>query len=401
MVMALPLVLLILDVYPLRRIHVGPGMLQRSRGVLLEKLPFAAIGLLCAATAYYIVKTFMVLTTHDVLPWGGRMAMVFYTFWFYVSRTVAPIALSPLYELPLETTLWQPRFALAAVAVIVTTALLTAFRRRWPAGLAIWLTYVVILVPISGVVHAGYQIAHDRYSYLSCLGWALLLGAAVGAVAGGRIPRLGLALRGAALATVAAWLVTLGWMGSHQVRVWHDSYTLWTHAIDSDPSCAICHGNLAAHLVNEGDAAGAMRHAQKAMTLRPDRPRPYAAFGYALLKDGRPEEAIPYFEKFLAKLPDNPEGTAGLGLALLRAGRLQEAIGPLYRAATLKPRDTLVRLNYAAALFELGDHVTAKAEYRAIIASDPDSVEARLAANGVGFWYPASDGVPRTNTGRP
>jgi Tfp pilus assembly protein PilF len=401
MVMGLPLILIVLDVYPLRRLHLGAGLLQRSRGVLLEKIPFVAIGVGCAATAYYVVKTFTPLTTSEVLPWSGRVAMVFYTLWFYVSRSVAPVALSPLYELPVEVSLWQPRFALAALTVSVTTALLIALRRRWPAGLAVWITYAVILAPISGIVHAGFQLAHDRYSYLACLGWALLLGGAVGAMAEGRISSLGPGLRRTALAAMAAWLLALGWMGWHQVQVWNDSYTLWTHAIDSDPRCAICHGNLAAHLVNNDDVAGAMRHAKEAMVLRPERPRAYATFGFALIKAGRPAAAIPYFETFLAKMPNSADGLTGLGLAMLRSGRPQQAVEPLYRAATLKPNDTFVRLNYAATLVALGDGDAAKAEYRAILANDPESVEARYAANAAGAMGGESGAVPRGRNARP
>jgi Tfp pilus assembly protein PilF len=395
-VMGLPLLLLILDVYPLRRLHVGARMLSRSRGVLLEKIPFVVIGVACAATSYYVVKTFTVLTTTDVIPWTGRVAMVFYTLWFYVSRTVAPVSLSPLYELPLEMSLWQPRFALAAVGATVLTVAFVALRRRWPAGLAVWLTYMVVLAPISGVVHAGHQLAHDRYSYLSCLGWALLLGGAVGAVATGKIPRLGLGLRRIALASVAVWLIALAWMGSNQVRVWHDALTLWTHAIDSEPDCAICHGNLAAQLVRSNDAAGAMRHAQRALALRPDRPRPYSTVGLALVNDGRPEEAIPYFEAFLERDPNSPEGVGGLGLALLRSGRPREALGPLRRAAVLKPNDTVLRLNYAAVLVALGDRDAARAEYRAILEFDPNSVEARHTAKKAGFWYSNPNAIPHT-----
>jgi Tfp pilus assembly protein PilF len=367
-------------------------MVQRSRGVLLEKLPFAVIGLACAATSFYVVKTFTPLTTIEEFPWGGRVAMVFYSLWFYVSRTVAPLSLSPLYELPLEVSLRQPRFALIALAVIGVTGVLIAFLKRWPAGLAVWVAYAAILAPVSGIVHAGFQLAHDRYSYLSCLGWALLLGAAAGALAEGRIPGLGRALQRTALACIAAWVMAIGWLGWQQVHVWHDSSTLWTHAIDSDPRCALCRGNFAVYLLNHHDVAGAMQHAQEAIALRPERPRPYATFGFALVKDGRPEEAIPYFETFLMKAPDTADGLAGLGLAMLRAGRPQEAVAPLYRAAALKPDNTAIRLNYAAALVALGQRDAAMAEYRAIIKNDPDSAAARYGAGSalVRFGQPAA-----------
>src|SRR2546428_6204402 len=74
------------------------------------------------------------------------------------------------------------------VAVPVIAAGLMALRRWWPGGLAAWVYSALLVLPVSGAVHAGYQLAHDRYSYLSGLGLALLVGGAVGWVigAGGR-----------------------------------------------------------------------------------------------------------------------------------------------------------------------------------------------------------------------
>jgi protein O-mannosyl-transferase len=392
-VMGLPLVLLILDIYPLRRFDRAPGGWRRARAVLVEKIPYAIVGAGGAAVAYYVVKMFTVLTPIDAFPWSGRIVMVFYTFWFYVTRTLAPMALSPLYELPAHVSLREPRFALPALAVTAVTIALVALRKRWPAGLAAWASYIVILAPVSGIVHAGFQLAHDRYSYLSCLGWALLVGGAVGALAERR--EIGGGLRRVALAATGAWLLALAWLGWQQVHVWHDSHALWTHALDSDPECALCHANLAAYLVNHGDVAGGSHHAQRAIVLRPERPRPYATLGLALVKSGRPAAAIPYFERFLREVPASAETLSSLGVALLRAGYPREALGPLGRAIALKPDDVLIRVNAATALVALGERDGALAEYRAALARDPRSAEARYATGRALATFGDTEGAKR------
>ena len=314
-----------------------------------------------------MVKTFTRLTSLEAFPWPGRIAMVFYTLWFYVTRTLMPVALSPLYELPAHVSLAEPRFLLPALAVVGVTIALVLLRRRWPAGLAAWLCYAVLLAPVSGPVHAGFQLAHDRYSYLSCLGWALVLGGAVAALAGWRGRGVNPRVRGLALAVTAGWVLALGWLTWQQVHVWRDTYALWTFAIDSDPRCALCHGNLAAYLVNKEDLGGAMLHAATAIDLRPDRTRPHLTLGLALTKSNRLEEAITHFEKFLVDHPESADGLTSLGVALLRTGRTREAAGPLRRAVALKPEHVIARVNYAAALVRLGEREAAMTEYRLLI----------------------------------
>lgn len=179
------------------------------------------------------------------------------------------------------------------------------------------------------------------------------------------------------LAACAAWLLALGWLGFEQTRVWRDSYSLWTAAIDADPECALCHGNLAAYLVNNHDAGGGIRHAQIALDLRPDRPRPYATLGQGLLKAGKPAEAVPYFEEFLRRLPSSTDVLISLGVALMRADRPRDAVVPLQRAVALTPDKPLARVNYAAALVQLRDREGAMAQYFAALALDPMSPEAR------------------------
>jgi Flp pilus assembly protein TadD len=394
-VMGLPLVLLVLDVYPLRRLDLRLRSLRQSRDVLVEKIPYAIVGLTGAGVAYYVLHAFTLPTAAQAFPWPGRVAMVFYTLWFYVTRTALPVWLSPLYELPAHVSLAQPRFLFPALAVAGVTVGLVLLRRRWPAGLAAWVCYALILAPVSGVVHAGFQLAHDRYSYLSCLGWALLLGGAAGALAGWSSPLVRGRVRGLALAVVAIWMVGLGWLTWQQVQVWRDSYTLWTFAVDSEPRCAICHGNLAAYLANHNELGGAIHHAERAIALRPDRTRPHLMLGIALTKADRLDEAVGHFERFLAERPDSVDGLSSLGVALLRAGRVREAVGPLHRAASLNPDNVLARVNYAAVLVKLGEREAAMTEYRIVLASDPRSPEARYGTGWAHVQFGETDAARR------
>jgi hypothetical protein len=139
---------------------------------LKEKLPYLVLGLVRAITSYWAVASNNHLTSLETYGRPARIAMTGYSLWFYLEKTVLPVALSPLYELPAVVNPLEPRFLLSGAAVLVISAALLALHRRWPAGLAVWVYYGIVLGPVSGIVHAGHQLTHDRYSYLSCLGWA-------------------------------------------------------------------------------------------------------------------------------------------------------------------------------------------------------------------------------------
>ena len=119
-VMTLPLALFLLDVYPLRRLSIRWGMWRdaSTRRVLAEKLPYLALGLAGAATSYWAVASNHYLTDMRKFGWPGRIAIAMYSLWFYLEKTVLPLSLSPLYELPATVNPLEPRFLYAGVAVM-------------------------------------------------------------------------------------------------------------------------------------------------------------------------------------------------------------------------------------------------------------------------------------------
>ncbi len=169
--MTLPLTLLLLDLYPLRRRGLGWWILTR------EKLPYAMLAAAAGVVAFLARQESGNITAYTEYGAGARLALAAYTLWFSWWTSLWPVGLSPMYELPRRVDLGQARFLSPLVAVSAFTATLWLLRRRWPAGLAAWAQSVIVLVPISGVVHSGYQLTADRYSHLASLGLSLLAGA--------------------------------------------------------------------------------------------------------------------------------------------------------------------------------------------------------------------------------
>src|SRR5262249_21866422 len=152
---------------------------------------------------------------------------------------------------------------------------------------------------------AGFQLAADRYSYVGCLGWALLGGAGAGVAA--RAAERGVISRGLARLTAAAvfaWLIGLGILTWQQVQIWRDQDSLWSWAVRVNPDCALCQANLGLVRLAQGAPALALPHLERAVRLRPDRVLVRTDLGQALEQLGRVSEAMAQYEAVVAQRPD-------------------------------------------------------------------------------------------------
>src|SRR5262249_36746423 len=148
---------------------------------------------------------------------------------FYLAKTLLPRGLSPLYEF---SPLLDPALFLGAgLATGALTLAAISRRRGFPAGLACWLAYLVILLPVVGLVKFGRHSAADRYAYLACLPWALLAGAALRSALDAAAP----AARARLLAGAAVLLALLGGLSWRQSGFWRDPITLWSRVAETDP----------------------------------------------------------------------------------------------------------------------------------------------------------------------
>ncbi|HWN02146.1 MAG TPA: tetratricopeptide repeat protein [Candidatus Dormibacteraeota bacterium] len=404
-VMGLPLVLLILDAYPLGRL--GPRVRDWSSAqawpVWREKIPFALLAVGTAAAAYLVQRSTGYLTPADP---SGRIGVVAYNVWFHIWKTVAPLNLGPIYELPPRVNPLELPYLLSAAGGLAITAAVWLLRRRWPAGLAIWAFYLVMLAPVTGIVHTGNHLGADRNTYVPCMGFALLVGAlAVTVVLAWRRGVLRAPIVATALGVVAIWIGGLALTARVQSFVWHDSETLWRYAIEVDPGCAICHHNLGTSLGRRGAWAEAQALLERAIVLRPDasefrgtygilliqmgrRPEGLAQLRYrldhnprdvntrvnlgiALIEDGRPGEAIAEIGQALRVKPDSVTALNALGRALLANGRAEPARAAFERALTINAADPVAHLGLARAHLARGDRAAAREQIPILDRLDP------------------------------
>jgi tetratricopeptide (TPR) repeat protein len=366
--MALPLVLLVLDVYPLNRLgSSGEGWLDpRVRSVWLEKLPFVALALGAAVLALLAKQS-----TGGITPWEGfgltsRSVQMFYGLTFYLVRTIVPLGLSPLYQL---TDRFDPRdasFLFFAIASLAITASLLLARRKWPAGLASWVAYVAMLLPLSGIVQAGPQLAADRYTYLACLPWALLAGAWLYRFAerASGSPLLPVVLAGAAL-------VTFGSLSWRQSRVWHDSGRLWRHALVLDQGSNIAHNNFANYLQDQGKLEEAKEHYLRAIEINPGYAEAHMNLGMVLGRQGDIDASTKQFQIGLRFDSKNWRGHYYLGVNFANRGDWQRAADEFRKSIAIAPDRVTVRADLANVLARQGRVDEAMQELREAIRIDP------------------------------
>lgn len=338
MAMTLPITLLILDAYPLRRWRV-----EWPR-VLLEKLPYGALALAGAVVAAWARSRGSDFTDYTGYGIAARIGLFAYSVCFYPLKLVWPADLSPLYEVPIQVSLLDPRFLAPLLALLAVTGVLLALRRRAPGALAAWAHSAAFVAPVSGVLHSGVQMVADRYSYLAQLGFVLLAGYGLVRLfelhRAGRVERRATLMAGGGIVLTICALAVLTWSQSY---VWRDPETLWRWAVEIDPRCSRCHNNLGVALMHHRrDPQGlgeAEEHLRQAVALRPTYALSHLNLGSAALVRGRYVEAEAALRSYLQQQPDAPEGAERLAVLHLLQGRTDEAIPLLRRARGITQPD--------------------------------------------------------------
>jgi tetratricopeptide (TPR) repeat protein len=341
--MTLPLVLVVLDLYPLRRLSGWPKQWAspKYRPLWLEKIPFLALAAIAGFAAVLAQEKTGALVSVQSYSLGRRIGQTMYAIVFYIWKTILPFRLSPLYQVPFEAGGWGLIYIVSGLAVLAVTALLFWKRKEAPALLTSWACYLAFVAPVSGIAQSGVQFVADRYSYLSCLSWAILAGAAVYKIRSVNTKRF-------AIFAAAALLLVLLAVGTwRQTIIWRDSDTLWRHAVAVAPDSSIAHYNLGQTLEAGRDLEGAMAEYREAIAR--DRASSEARYNLArlLARGGKIDEAISQYTEALRAEPKDPDAHNNLGLLLARRGDIPGALEHFNEAVRIDP-------GYAKAYYNLG-----------------------------------------------
>jgi tetratricopeptide (TPR) repeat protein len=402
MIVTLPLVLLLLDVWPLRRLALWPSADTDSKPrpapipwskIVREKIPFFALSAASCAVTYLVQRSGGAVKEVTAYPVWLRVENATVSYMAYIGKTVWPSSLAVFYPYRHDLPLWQA--ALAGAATLSISALVLSRIRTWPYLAVGWLWYLGTLVPVIGLVQVGGQSRADRYMYLPMVGLAIMLAWGV-ADALRRLPRLKTAVAVLASAALVWWAVLTG----EQIQYWKNSEVLYQHALDVTQQNARVHYLLGLYLVAlPGRLPEGMDHFRAAVQISPDDVWSRTHLGIALLRTpGRLTEAIAEFEAALRISPNDVFAHYNLGIALLRTpGRLTDAIAEFEAALRADPNFIEVHRvhnNLGLALLMVPGRLTdAIAEFEAALRTAPNFEEAH--ANLAGALLRTPGGLPR------
>lgn len=319
-----PLLLLMLDAWPLHR-----WTRETTWARLREKWVLAPLMVASAVLTILAQRSAGAIRSTEYVPVWERLANACVAYVRYLGKTAYPAALAIPYPLDRATlTTMVVAGALGLLLAISLTAVL--LRRKWPALAMGWCWFLVVLVPMIGVIQVGAQALADRYTYVSQIGLWIALAFVPWAPSRA-------ALRWA-IAGLVSTVLALCALTFRQIGYWQDVQTLFSHTLDVAPE-----NNLV----------------------------PTMAKGEDALRNGRLDEAARWFERALAMAPLYAGAISDLGTVRVKQGRLAEALALLERAHAMEPEDVGTGVNLGIALVKAGRFGEAVPLYRQLYAHEP------------------------------
>ena len=355
MLVTLPGVLLLLDIWPLERARLEWADASKLGRLVLEKLPLLA---LCAGTsAITILAQERAITLWGVHSLPDRLSNAVVSYVRYLGKTAWPADLSVMYPHPGQ---WAALSVVGCLALLAVFSAWILMRARSSPHLAVgWGWFLGMLVPVIGLIQVGEQAMADRYMYLPSIGlfvmatWHLPTLVPATLVAGRAL--LGLALTA---------LVACSFATAAQVVHWKNSNTLWEHALAVDPMNSVALAQLADLADDERRFADALVLLRRAVEIAPDRAATQYNLGNLLMRMQQWSEAIGPLREALRLRPGFARALESLGTVHSELGETRAAIELFERALQHRPDSTVAHTNLAAALEELGDRSNAVTHYR-------------------------------------
>ena len=360
MLVTLPLILLLLDYWPLQRFE------QKTPAKLfVEKIPLFILALGCALITLIVQsKGAIGLVRLDVLPFSWRVTNAFSATLIYIRQMFWPVDLALGYSHPGRLPMWK--VLLAAGILAGTTAGFLALRKRNPYLIIGWCWYLVMLLPVIGLIQVGGQAHADRYTYLPQIGLYLAM-TWVAVDLFNRTPFRAPALGGLAIVTLLA-LSACAWK---QVGYWRDSETLWRHSLAVTKDNDVAHLGLGMLFSDQKRVNDAITELQTVVDRHPNDADARSKLAAALAeKKDRVNEAIHQYEE-AARIGPNPDVETTLANLLLDQGRADDALRYYEHVMELQPSSALAHYNLAVGLHRVGRLSEAIVHYKEALKIQP------------------------------
>ena len=345
MVVTLPLILILLDYWPLKRFE------SRKDNLLLwqlkEKIPFFVL------SSIFSIITLLTQNKPFVkhFPFNARIANAPVSFVTYLEKTFWPHDMAVFYPFSYQIPAWK--VLLASLLILIITTAVIVMMKRLPYLFAGWLWYAITILPVIGIVSVGNFAMADRYHYLPSIGIAVMLAWGIPSLIKKEDMRKNI-LFPAALVSLAIMSV-LTW---RQCGYWKNSIELFSHALQSTQNNHLAHTNIGIALFAEGKSKEAIYHYNKAINIKPDYVPPYKGRGVVYVKLGQYQRAIEDFNQATRLDHNDFLPYYNRGFIFANFAQYQLAIDNFNEAIRLRPDFTDAYNNRAAVYFNKGDSIS-------------------------------------------
>jgi hypothetical protein len=365
MLVTLPLVLLLLDYWPLKRFE-RTGIFK----LVLEKIPLLAFSTAAASATLIAQSQGVGLVRLKLVPLSWRITNALAAYVVYIWQTVWPVNLATLYPHPGRLPVWESASAGALLAAVTVVAFL--LRKRQPYLITGWLWYLIMLLPVIGLIQVGSQAHADRYTYLPQIGLCV---AATWSVID--LTRRFRWRRECCSMVGPIIIAALAWRAWVQTSYWQDTERLWNRVFAVTGRNDLAHFGYGEFLLKQHRLDDAIAQFQIALMAHPAEPDANFQIGSAFMEKGELDLAARHFERTLKVEPENLEAETNFANALMSLGRTEEAVDHYRNVVKHQPSSALGHYNLAVGLHRLGHLPEAIVHYKEALAIDPNYPDAK------------------------
>jgi tetratricopeptide (TPR) repeat protein len=386
MLVTVPVIMLLLDFWPLKRWEQGPALLT-GRRLLLEKTPFFFLSAIVSGITIVAQRSAGTVATLGMVPISARLENAIVAYVRYLGKLFWPENLAVIY--PYVFSWSQSTVLTCAVLICVLTLTVILLRLKMPWVAVGWFWFVMMLVPVIGIVQVGEQSMANRYVYLPAIGVYVAVAWTVPAVYSRVIW-----MAKVQWIPVVAVLVILALTTHQHLRHWKDSVSLFQHALAVTENNQTAHKALGSALLQEGKVEAALRQFEYALALNPDDPLVRNNMGVVLSRMGRFGESLEHYTAALELSPNDVDANFNLGNFLNPGHREPGERSHLFRknplkdaaksrqyyakAADLSPHDPAIQINLGILEASQGRQAEAADYFLAAIDLAPDNTTARI-----------------------
>jgi tetratricopeptide (TPR) repeat protein len=374
MVVTLPVIMILLDYWPLGRFESqkleGNLTIVVTRKVLLkslwEKIPFFILSAVFSIITVY--AQFNPSVKHYQFPLGPRFANAPVSFMTYLEKTFMPNHMALFYPFSFQLPTWQVWGAVFLILFISVVIIMSM--RRLPYLFTGWFWYAITLLPVIGIIPVGGFSMADRYTYLPLIGITVMLAWGFPSLIKSEDMRKEILFPAA-----MAFLAILTFLTWQQCGYWKNSIDLFNHTLQVTKDNYVAHNNLALALLAEGRTQEAIDHYNKAIRLRPDDINIYSNRGNAYAKLGWRQRAIEDYNEAIHLKPNYVTAYINRGNVYNELGQYQMAIEDFNKAIRLEPGNAEASEAYnsrGSVYYKLGQYQMAIEDFNNAIRLKPD-----------------------------